>query len=173
MFKKTRRLPDEDIDLVLLLDASGSMANETEVYDAAKAVHKVIPEVKVVSYYANYDGTRITVHTGTKGVFKEVKVDGGTPSGLALLATARQFPTSHIIHFTDGGSNVGPDPTQVFPIIAKKYPKVHIVDLLYRNAMRGRPDVNQDKNVTELRLTDIKQFPHKLREAIRPWYKQG
>lgn len=163
MFKRVYRMPEKDLDLVLLLDASGSMSSKLSIYEAALALHKVIPESVVVSYAAKGGMVIIEVVAEKRGQARIISPDGDTPSGLALLATASQFPNSLIVHFSDGESNIGSNPELVCGLIAKKYPAVTIFHILmarhnYHKSLKGVALIN-----------NITQFPGELRKLAKVW----
>lgn len=169
VFKVKRKTQLQKIDLVLLLDASGSMGEHKVIYQAAQALHKVIPETRVLSY--NCD-TIITIqdHTGGGKIFHAIVPLGNTPSGLALLATAGKFPKSLIIHFTDGGTNTGPKLPQVFPIIQKEYPTCKVVNIQL-NPTSGDiiPEIlNFSKTAI---IKNVNEFPAVLKESLGDWYR--
>jgi len=167
-FKVTRRKPRKDLDLVLLLDASGSMNSDANsIYEAARALYKALPMANVVTYSAM--GSNVDLqHVARKGEpFKSFECNGGTPSGMALLATAKMFPKSLIIHFTDGGSNTDLRPSDAFPIIAREFPEVQIVDIV----QRGARVESTSPNVSRVNITSPNEFPEVLKKALRPWYQ--
>jgi len=169
-FKRKHKVPRKDVKLVLLLDQSGSMANNTSVYDCASALHKVLPESSVISYYSEQGIVRLEVAAEAYGIFHTIEPKGTTPSGQALLATAMKYPDSLIVHFTDGYSNVGVHPRDTYPVIETKYPEVSVVEVQYRSH-----DTNESKeyipdSVALIQINDIPEFPDALKEAIKPWY---
>jgi len=135
-----------------------------------------LPETTVISYYYHHAGTLITVNARKHGPFRTVDVTGQTPSGLALLATAKTHPDSFIIHFTDGNSNTGPSPEQVFPIIEREFPAVKIMEVRYRQRRysSNQQSLNTWKslapNVQAIYLNNVADFPIYLKEALKPWY---
>jgi hypothetical protein len=95
-------------------------------------------------------------------------VNGGTPSGQALIATALNFPDRMIIHFTDGDSNGGFTTAQAFEIIRKKIPRVQIIDVQMRPRMYNRITDGLPPNVTRVTIQEVSEFPAVLQEAIKP-----
>jgi len=183
VFKVTKRVPQQKQDLVLLLDASSSMGSHTELYDSAKALHRVIPEAKIFSYSAGGD---ITIREHSHGrVFKAITTNGGTPSGLALISVAKHFPESLIIHFTDGESNSGPTPNETLPLIHSKFPRCKVINIHYRGGRsvslytRGHGYVNNihaqypelENFARTIRLNSIADFPQVLKESLKDWYR--
>jgi hypothetical protein len=172
VFKKKIQKPHQDLKLVLLLDASGSMHYESPVYLAAHAVHKVIPESTIITYTTDRNGhVTIQVSSTSNGPNRKVSPTGNTPSGIALLATAKRFPDSLVIHFTDGGSNTGPLTETAYKVIVDKYPKASFVEVQYRQGQRsgGHKDYLGYKNITLVQIGDINEFADRLRDAIKPW----
>ncbi len=169
-FKVRRKTPLKEINLVLLLDASSSMMNRTSIYECAKSLHKVIPEATVLTYSDVNEGVVISVQGERQGIFREVRTAGQTPSGLAILAAAMKFPDSMIIHFTDGETNVGPLPTDVLKLMEEKFPKVQVVNILYGHR---RTYGNDGPNYSDVAISDIAEFPEKLKAALKPWYMGG
>ena len=180
VFKVTKRVPQQKQDLVLLLDASSSMHNRTELYDSAKALHRIIPEANVFSYADN--GEVIIQEHSYGRAFRAITTMGGTPSGLALLAVAKHFPESLIIHFTDGDSNKGSTPTETLPLIHSKFPHCKIINIHYGG---GRSVYNRYGSVSRtheqypelegfartVRLENIADFPQVLKESLKDWYR--
>jgi len=179
VFKVTKRVPQQKQDLVLLLDASSSMGSHTELYDSAKALHRIIPEAKVFSY-SNSGDVIIREHSHGR-VFKAITTNGGTPSGLALISVAKHHPESLIIHFTDGESNSGPTPNETLPLIHSKFPRCKVINIHYgggRSTYRNMMGNNFHAQYPELenfartiRLNSIADFPQVLKEALKDWYR--
>ena len=173
VFKVTRKKPYKEPNLVMLLDASSSMqGNDNPIYNAARALHKVLPQSTVITYYGNNVQTTIEVNAAKNQPFRHIRTSDSTPSGQAILATAQQFPDSFLIHFTDGGNNIGPSPEKIFDVIYEQYPKIHIFDVRYgnRNKNSGIQHTNYNPRTTIVEIGDVSQFPDVLKEAIKPWY---
>jgi len=170
-FKQIRVKPRKDIKIVCLLDASGSMRGNTDIYKAAHALSKVIKGTEILSYRGSGDNCSIVRQTSGQG-FKQIQVDGGTPSGQALLATAKKFPDRMIIHFTDGDSNEGFTTAQAFTIMQKKFPKVKVIDVQMGRQGYFR-SVDEFPNVVRVRIGNVQEFPAVLQEAIKPWVRGG
>jgi len=170
--KITRR---QELDIVLLLDASISMDNKQEIYNAAIALHHVLrkQKIQVLSYNSPNSTNVITNHTTNKGIIGEITPDGGTPSGQALIVTALKFPKSLIIHFTDGEANRSMSPKDALDVIGGKYPSVHIVNVIYSNRFDviSQSYTSSHKNHSVMELKKISDFPELLREELKPWYQ--
>ncbi len=168
-FKRTVKLPRKDIDLVLLLDASGSMSDKEIIYTAAASLHKVIPNSLVTSYSSSSSGTVVTSLNASQRLLHRPRIDGGTPSGEALLVMAIRKPNSLIIHFTDGDSNKGIKVPAAMDIISNKYPGVCVVDIRLGIETRNAPS---RKNYKIVYISEVSHFPEALRNALRDWYRQ-
>jgi hypothetical protein len=185
-FKRTKKVHRTRNKIVLVLDASGSMSNSSDllhsrgfspktkmnpVYKAAAALHKALPEVVVYSYSSSHDEVRITEHTA-KGTFDKIEPEGGTPSGPAILLAAARNKDALIIHFTDGDANMGMMPSEVWPIIEKQFPKVCLVEVKYGaiSTRRSKGDIIA-KGVTTIHIDNLDDFGAVLREALKPWYQ--
>jgi hypothetical protein len=168
VFKQKRQRPRKDLQLVLLLDASHSMRGENEsVFRAAHTLHRIIPASTVVTYNKNKDVV-IEVSSAVNKPSRKVWPNGETPSGLALLATAKRFPSALIIHFTDGDCNQGPTTKQAYHIIEEEYPNTSFIEVQYRPNRRHRKE-SYPEMVTTIHLEDLNEFPPLLRDAIKPW----
>jgi len=173
VFKQNRIKPRRDKKVVCLLDASSSMGGHTEIYKAAHALARVVDGTEVLSYnMPGHDQCVVTRQTSGRG-FKRIKVNGGTPSGQALIATALKFPDRMIIHFTDGDSNDGFTTTQASKIIQKKFPRVQIIDVQMRPKVYNRNTDGLPPNVTRVNIQEVSEFPAVLQEAIKPWVRGG
>ena len=190
-YKQIVKKPRQARDIVLLLDGSNSMQDSirerltvqgrrgssgatvaTIVYPAAKAVFDVLKtHVHLYSYTTDY-GNTVSLKKHSSG-HKVSKIPSGnqTPSGLALLAAAELHPKSLIIHFTDGHSNTGPDPNQVFPILEKEYPSLNIVEINYRKDRDyGDRNYSPHTRIKGITISNIYDFPEQLRKALEPWF---
>ena len=169
IFKKIFRQPQKDISLVLLLDASGSMGGKESIYKAASSAHRIIPETKVFSY-TDAPNTGIVIQNHTIGKkFLEIIPTSNTPSGIALLVMAVKFPSSLIVHFTDGLSNVGTTPQDALQIITDKFPNTTIINVIYQGDIRQYNGAESNK-ITNIMLRDLSYFPNLLRDSVKKWY---
>jgi len=170
VFKKKMVRPQQDLDLVLLLDASGSMQGRQEIYEDAKALFRAIPEAIILSYE---DSRQINITQHTEGrAFHGVKIGGGTPTPQALAATAIKFPKSLLIHFTDGGCNYS-DLEKVMPTIHEKFPllkMVHIQLAEYTHASVWGGKIPEYEGWSKTIIMDsINDFPNRLKEILKEW----
>ncbi len=166
VFKRKQELPKTDLQLVMLLDASGSMSSRLDIYEDAKALFRALPDSIILSYDANNSAIQIKVHTQGRQ-FRQVEPRGSTPSGMALAATALKYPRSLIIHFTDGQSNHGNSPAKLIPQIHENYPEVRIVNIQMGNQ---RHLIGEVEGISKtVHLGKIEDFPGKLKEILRTW----
>ena len=174
VYKKRHTLQQEDLELVLLLDSSSSMRSDSLVYKAANALHTILPDAKILSY-AEGRGTTKLEDCAWDGKLRRIIPQGNTPSGKALLVTAMKHPKSLIIHFSDGEANHDVRPRDIIPVIAKKFPKVQIANILENGSRLGiieyAGDGKPHENSTVRSLSTLEQFPDALKEAIEPWYR--
>jgi len=175
IFKRRVELPKSNLDLVMLLDASGSMSHNTSIYDDAKALHQTLPESVILSY-SDHQGIMLTEHTEGR-IFREVLPDGGTPTAKALAATALRFPNSLIIHFTDGECN-RKELAELIPKIHTQFPKIKMVHVQlqenrhYRNRYQDSSDVGipEVPGVSKTIMMDsVMDFPNKLKDILKEW----
>ena len=174
VYKKRHILQQEDLELVLLVDSSSSMSRTSIVYKAANALHSVLPDAKILSYAESGGVTRIQDCTWD-GKLREIIPTGNTPSGKALLVTAMKHPKSLIIHFSDGEANADVRPRDILPVIAEKYPKVQIANILQKPTTRSMTEYgggdNIYRNSTVKGINVLDEFPEALKVAIEPWYR--
>jgi hypothetical protein len=170
VFRVTRQLPKQDIDMSILLDASNSMKDSTQVYDAAYAIHKVLPKVPIYSY-SQYNTVDIIKHTvGNK--FHKVKLGDTTPTGIAILATLNKHPKSLLFVFTDGVSNKGINPQDVFNVVPQEYPEAKVVYVVYRPGSRRQQltTTRINNQVEQINISTVDEVPELMREALKPWF---
>ncbi len=171
-YKVSRRIDRTRLDITLLLDASSSMDNKLDIYKAAQALHKVVPDSTVLCYDSMPNCT--IQDCSHLGQMQEITPRGGTPSGRALLGAMIKNPRSLLIHFTDGESNVDLTPKDALEVIAQKYPKAQVVNIImgqretsYREEGQYPPD---DRNYKTVTIQTIEEFPDVLKEAMKAWY---
>lgn len=179
VYKRYKRVAEQELDLVLLLDRSSSMSRRTSIYEASRALRQVLPRnnVQILSYSNPGINVDIKNHTSS-GQVTEILPDGGTPSGKALLGAAVKYPTSMIIHFTDGAANEDIMPNKAGKIIAEKFPKIKIVNVILSS---GRyTDMNIPRTYVAPQLSkmwssvvigDVDEFPEVLKKVLKPWYQ--
>ena len=172
VFKQIHRKQRKDKKVVCLLDASGSMGNSMEIYEAAHALIKVVKGTEVLSYDSRGHACVIVRQTSKTGM-KRISPGGGTPSGQALLATAVKFPDSIIVHFTDGDGNHGFTTDQAFTILEKEFPRVQVLDVQMRPDEWQHESGDIRPNVTRVSIAETGEFPAILKEAIKPWVMGG
>ena len=169
VYKKRHIVQQQKLDLVLLMDASGSMSGAAGkiVYDAAHALFTVIPDSHILSYDNDMRECKIRDHSWDKR-FRYIRPNGNTPSGKALLAAAYKYPKSLIVHFTDGASNTDLTPSDAMHLIKDKYPDCQVTNIVV-GSVSGYTDLPD--NSTVVTLGTLENFPEALKEAIRPWYR--
>ena len=165
VFKRRVKLPHKEQDIVLLLDASGSMSRNPSVYEDAYAVFRALDNAVVLSYNDNRSSVFVERHDEGKAM-KKIQTGGTTPSGPALLAAALKFPTSLIIHFTDGQPNQGETVKGALTTIEKNCPNVKVVNIIYASSADNYPESASSKTIV---LEDIKELPTLLKQALTMW----
>lgn len=166
IFKRRVVLPQREQDIVLLLDASSSMARHRSVYENAHAVFRTLSDAVVLSYYDDdFDGVMVRRHDAGRKM-TQVDTHGTTPSGSALLAAAVKFPKALIIHFTDGAPNRGTIVKDALETINKKAPDARVVNIIYNTAAHNYPENEHSQTIV---LEDVKDFPAKLKQALTTW----
>jgi len=138
IYKRKVEKPNQVLKLAMVIDASGSMSNKTDIYKAAFAVCKILPQVKMYSYEHSSGTINLKLHTLGK-LLTEVEIGGDTPSGQAILGTAIKHPDHLILHFTDGGANTGSDPNTAFLLMQKKFPKAYVLNVIYEPRINDNP----------------------------------
>ena len=170
IFKKTVIRPQQELDLVLLLDASGSMMGNQDIYEDAKALYRALPEATVLSYE---DGNQVNIveHTADRA-FRKVQIGGGTPTSLALAATSLKYPRSLIIHFTDGGCNQT-ELAEIMPQIHDKFPLLKMVHIQLASGMGrgafGGEIPEQEGWSRTIVMDSIHDFPNRLKDILKEW----
>ena len=132
-YRRKIKRPDQRPEFVILLDASGSMAGERDVYMAAAAVHIALPKAPIYTYnqLSNVEIKRVE----NFGRMKWPGCDGGTPSGEAILATVSMHPTASILHFTDGSPNGGRElQNDVYDIINNKFSSSKLLNIIFSSS---------------------------------------
>ena len=169
VYKKRHIMEKQELDLVLLMDSSGSMngVQGKIVYEAAHALYTVISDSHVLAYDSSMNEIRIRDHSWDKRM-RLVRPGGNTPSGKALLATATKYPKSLIIHFTDGASNTDLAPKDAMLIIKDKFPKVQITNIVV-GKIAGYGSLPDNATIVELKT--LEEFPEALKKTVEPWYR--
>lgn len=166
IYKRKVEKPDQKLKLALLLDASSSMDNKKEIYQAAFALAKILPKVPVYSYSTTSNTVNLELHTFGKEL-REVNPVGYTPSSQAILGVAVKHPDYFIIHFTDGHANRGSMPLTAFKLLAYKFPKVFVLNVLYNQGDRsigGYQYENRLSNNDFVMISELSQFPELLKQ---------
>lgn len=166
VFKQRRNVELQELDLVILLDASGSMKAKRGVYNISNALHKAIPESRIISYQGGTGDPAVMELISEKhGPLRRIHPNNVTPSGVALLSTAMKYPNSLIVHFTDGSCNDGLDTPTALKLIEHTYPKCFVVNIEYPKARTQ----GMFKNAVVQELQDLEDFPKQLAIALGHW----
>ena len=166
VFKLRKQRDRQTLDLVCVVDASGSMNGKGEaIYEAVKALRHSLPDTTVISYEGGLSGIHIEVQSIKKSPMTQIQPCGETPSGPAILAAIKRFPKSLLIHFSDGGANVGPDLDDTFALIEKNYPDTRIINVEYPTRRTFAPHAN----VQTIALKTISAFPTLIKEVLKAW----
>ena len=178
VYKVSRKHPDKKLKLQLLLDGSKSMLKHMPIYEAAKALHKVVPEVQVL-VYQQYDIDKyrsmplrsdIFIRNITfDGKFRQINPSGYTPSALALASVALKFSSGLLIHFTDGQANEDIPIADTLTTIARNNPNLKIVNIMMNHSIDKRY-LNPPATVSNIIIQNVSEFPNALRLALKPWY---
>lgn len=166
VFKTSKQRDRQALDLVLVVDASGSMSGQGEkIYQAVKALRHALLETKVISYDSGHSNSiKIQIQMGNSPM-RKIKPHGNTPSGPAILAAVKRFPKSLLIHFSDGGANVGPTLEDTFNLIEQNYPDTRIVNVEYPK----QRTTSKHDNVETIELTHIDDFPKLIKKVLKSW----
>jgi len=167
IFQQGRTRPQQEWDLILLLDASISMRDCREVYSAAYTIHHVVPESRVLSYSLQDDLYQVTIDelASPNKPNKQVSIGGSTPSGSALLTTVQRYPRSLVVHFTDGECNAGISMDSSLEIIERRYKEAYVVSVEYPDAKTTSVTTNSKV----IPLDDLSNFSSLLMDAFNTW----
>ena len=172
-YRRKIKRPDQRPEFVILLDASGSMYDEKDVYMAAAAVHIALPKAPIYTYnqLSNVEIKRVE----NFGRMKWPGCDGGTPSGEAILATVSLHPTASILHFTDGEPNGGRQlQNDVYKVIGEKFLSSKLLNIIFSHYGDGHEfgaygfSSEQIKNIHIKKASD---FSGILLDELRRWFK--
>jgi hypothetical protein len=169
IFRTSRVRQEADMEAVMLLDASASMGTRNSVYEAAYAIHRVIPSMPLYSYDEIRRQVRLFRH-GIGGELRRVQPEGGTPTGLALLAILKEHPESLVILFSDGDSNVGIHPSEVIQLMPAMYPKAKV---LYIQFDPYGYELESGDQIQVVSTRDLAAVPGIMRDALRPWFRMN
>ena len=172
-YRRKIKRPDQRPEFVILLDASGSMYREKDVYMAAAAVHIALPKAPIYTY--NQLKTNNIKRVENFGRMKWPDCNGNTPSGEAILAIASMNPTASILHFTDGEPNGGRQlQNDVYDIIGEKFSSSKLLNIIFSHYGGGHEfgaygfSSEQIKNIYIKKASD---FSGILLDELRRWFK--
>ncbi len=164
-----------DNDIILLIDASGSMVgpkwkNAQRVFYALyEALQEVNRETRVFAYNEAFDICYLT-ELSRKGRLYTVVPRGKTASGEAIIATAlmlkqRERPRRPlIIHLTDGASNWGSEVKHAIEYCRKE--RIGLLTLGLGCSKESRAELKKEYGNQVRFIDDIKSLPRKFAELI-------
>lgn len=164
--KRDKKLPEKDLDIAIVVDASGSMTSHMEIYDVINTVKRAVPESKVF----DYDNDTIFAHPKGNSI-SQITPRGTTGSGDAIITVADENPESLILHFTDGGINSGIDMDGVYKILRQKYPKVTLVNIIWQDGAKYPEPAPRDKVLT-LHCDTVKEFARIMQKTLEPFFRK-
>ena len=174
-YRRKIKRPDQRPEFVILLDASGSMAGERDVYMAAAAVHIALPKAPIYTY------NQLSKRNEIKRVenFSRMKwpdCNGGTPSGEAILAIVSMHPTASILHFTDGEPNGGRQlQNDVYKIVAEKFLSSKLLNIIFSSAGDFYSEFGaygfSSEQIKNIYIKKASDFSGILLDELRRWFK--
>lgn len=180
--KRSTKIKQQDLDVVLLLDASSSMLNNMQIYKASQATSVVLRNMPVYSYGAEglFSGSTMNlIRLNNDGRWRTPSPNGGTPSGRAIISTALLHPKSLIIHFTDGETNEDISPIKAAEMCAAKFPDIQIANIILKNKTQAKYSRGESwienlypnlPNMTSQVIGSVDEYPNALKKALKPWY---
>ena len=181
--KQIRRRPDQKSEVVMLLDASGSMRVHQDIYTEAARTYKSLTSgsVKMIPTYSystiGWDGRQVKLLNLTwDNHLRKTIPSRETPSGQALLATLNLHPEAMILHFTDGEPNSGVLIEEAKEIQKEKYPKSLILNVIYgrsKEIHRRSPYLPDTPIFRTVAINEVGGWVQLLLEQARDWVKSG
>jgi hypothetical protein len=173
VFRSSRTRNESDMEAVMLLDASASMGRRTNIYEAAYAIHRVLPRVPLYSFDRSKD-TRIYRNV-IGGDLRKVEPGGNTPTGLALLSILKDYPEALVILFSDGECNSGITEFKVFSMLYALFPKAKVLYIRYVGIGEEYLEDYDDPSdqVQVITTSNLKEVPGIMRDALRPWFRMS
>jgi len=160
-FKQRFKFPGSFPESAILLDLSGSMTTEQrqEVIMASCAMTALVKS-KVYGYQER--NRQVMVTRLDEGYKVRVETAGGnTPSGLALITTAKQLKRGGlVIHLTDGKHNKGISPYHTRPVIDKM--GIDVVNVIWGD--NATPDAYDGMIIKSIK--GLAEFPSALQELL-------
>lgn len=174
VFRRTKLVIEKSRRIWLLIDGSGSMNNKQgqDLYAMSAAFKAVMGDDCRVYFYNEDSGNGVLISRADVGKsVLNVEPRGNTPSGSAILYVSSLLQSEGggvLIHFTDGGANVGLDTNLCLKVVSDKHRLVELINIVPYNheAHYG----NDLARIETIPFSGRQTFPEILtRELKRIW----
>jgi uncharacterized protein YegL len=175
VFLYKKAVYEMDYDIVLLIDASGSMVgpkwkNAQRVFNALyEALQELNRNTSVFAYNEAFDICYLT-ELSRKGRLYTVVPRGKTASGEAIIATALMIKQRErrrrplLIHLTDGASNWGSEVRHAIEYCRKEH--MGLITLGLGCSKESRVELKREYGDQVRFIDDIKTLPRKFAELV-------
>ena len=172
--KRNKVVPRQDLELVLLLDCSGSMRGNWGIYEEAGKVFTGLRRGHNKVWIYSYCHSGNTVHIDNlapNGILHKPRIAGSTPSSEALLAIMGFHPQATIIHFTDGMPNVGVSMEQVVEIQEVDYPDTLVSTACFGGQADPHAYPPDNERFYTHHVKSVRGWRSMLEEKVEDWAK--
>ena len=174
--KQTRTRILEQLDIVLLIDASSSM-QDSKIFHDTELIYNTISRKSDVKLhiYSYHDNNLVDIKNITwDKKFHPIHPKGKTPSGEALIAIALQYPEALIIHFTDGEPNRGPAIQDAYNYIINHCPRSLVLNVI-QETDRGFKSyqIGSTPRWDSVKIENEDGWAKEVMRKLEEWAKEG